>query len=116
MHADGRQVGEGRIEPSIPYLISLDETLDVGTDTGTPVIDGDPGRGTRFGGTINWIQIDLESPDERYLERCLRFGTLVGAQGVSRHLMLALPLRPGIMVTDDLRMVQLHDPNGENPR
>lgn len=48
MKADGQQVGEERIERSVPYLISLDETLDVGTDTGTPVTDDYPAGGKRF--------------------------------------------------------------------
>jgi len=36
---DGRPVAEGRIERTIPLRISLDETFDVGRDTGTPVIE-----------------------------------------------------------------------------
>jgi len=34
---DGKQVAEGRIERTIPFRISADETLDIGEDTGTPV-------------------------------------------------------------------------------
>nr|WP_176392262.1 arylsulfatase [Sphingomonas sp. CDS-1] len=34
---DGIQVGEGRIPRTIPMIISLSETFDVGSDTGTPV-------------------------------------------------------------------------------
>jgi arylsulfatase len=34
---NGKKVGEGRIEKTIPIRISLDETFDVGEDTGTPV-------------------------------------------------------------------------------
>jgi hypothetical protein len=34
---DGQQVAQGRIERTIPFRISADETLDIGEDTGTPV-------------------------------------------------------------------------------
>jgi len=34
---DGKQVAQGRIERTIPFRISADETLDIGEDTGTPV-------------------------------------------------------------------------------
>jgi hypothetical protein len=34
---DGRQVAQGRIERTIPFRISADETLDIGEDTGTTV-------------------------------------------------------------------------------
>lgn len=35
--ADDKPIAEGRIERTIPFRISLDETLDIGEDTGTPV-------------------------------------------------------------------------------
>jgi arylsulfatase len=35
----GKQVAEGTIERTIPIRISLDETFDVGEDTGTPVVE-----------------------------------------------------------------------------
>ncbi len=34
-----QQVAEGRIEKTVPYRLALDETFDVGRDTGTPVVD-----------------------------------------------------------------------------
>src|SRR5262245_52928273 len=34
---DGKEVAKGRIEKTVPIRISLDEGLDVGEDTGTPV-------------------------------------------------------------------------------
>lgn len=33
-----QQVAEGRIEKTVPYRLALDETFDVGRDTGTPVV------------------------------------------------------------------------------
>jgi arylsulfatase len=34
---DGKEVAQGRVERTIPFRISADETLDIGEDTGTPV-------------------------------------------------------------------------------
>jgi len=34
-----QQVAEGRIEKTVPYRLALDETFDVGRDTGTPVVE-----------------------------------------------------------------------------
>jgi arylsulfatase len=67
LFVEGEQVGEGRTERSIPYLISLDETLDVGTDAGTPVTDDYPARGNEFNGTIKWLQVDLEPDDHSHM-------------------------------------------------
>jgi hypothetical protein len=37
LYANNRKIGEGRIEKTLPNRISIDETVDVGFDTGTPV-------------------------------------------------------------------------------
>jgi len=34
---DGQPAAQGRIESTIPIRVSLDETFDIGEDTGTPV-------------------------------------------------------------------------------
>jgi hypothetical protein len=39
LSVDGKLVGEGRIEKTAPFRFSLDESFDIGEDTGTPVID-----------------------------------------------------------------------------
>ena len=36
---DGKQVAEGPIPQTVPIRFSLDETFDVGEDTGTPVVE-----------------------------------------------------------------------------
>ncbi|MBI5505368.1 MAG: arylsulfatase [Deltaproteobacteria bacterium] len=36
---DGRQAAQGKIERTVPIRFSLDETMDVGKDTGTPVVE-----------------------------------------------------------------------------
>lgn len=37
LYYDGDNVGEGRVEHTLPFLFSADETADVGLDTGTSV-------------------------------------------------------------------------------
>ena len=39
LRVDGKQVAQGRIERTVPNRFSLDETFDVGEDTGTPVVE-----------------------------------------------------------------------------
>jgi arylsulfatase len=39
LFVDGQQVAQGKIERTIPIRFSLDETFDVGEDTGTPVVE-----------------------------------------------------------------------------
>ena len=56
---DGRAVAKGRIERTVPIRISLDEGLDVGEDTGTPVsLSYDVPF--RFTGKIDKVTIDLK--------------------------------------------------------
>jgi hypothetical protein len=67
---DGNKVAEGRIENTAPFRFSLDESFDVGEDTGTPVIDEyDTKMPFKFTGTLNKVEIKLGanqlSPDKR---------------------------------------------------
>src|SRR5580704_5810965 len=55
---DGKQVAEGRIERTIPFRISADETLDIGEDTGTPVSE-DYHVPFRFTGDLRKLAIQL---------------------------------------------------------
>jgi arylsulfatase len=59
---DGKQVAQGRIERTLPFRISLDETLDCGEDTGTPVSE-DYHVPFTFTGGLKKVIIDL-TPDE----------------------------------------------------
>ena len=68
---DGEKQAEGRVERTIPYYFSFDETLDVGVDLGTPVTDDYPETGNEFSGVVRAVRIDLgdidlgEEPDHR---------------------------------------------------
>jgi len=59
LYLDGDQVGEGRVEATVPMIFSADETADVGRDTASPVSDDYAGESSVFTGTVNWVQIDL---------------------------------------------------------
>jgi arylsulfatase A-like enzyme len=59
---NGRQVGQGRIERTQPFIFSADETADVGLDNQTPVAENiGIGRDeTRFTGKINKIIVTVK--------------------------------------------------------
>ncbi len=57
---DGKQVAEGRIENTIRARFSLDETFDVGQDTGTPVVEDYVDKMPyKFTGTLDKFVINL---------------------------------------------------------
>ncbi len=58
INVDEKPVAEGRVEQSIPFRIALDETLDIGEDTGTPVSE-DYHLPFRFGGHLKRVLIRL---------------------------------------------------------
>ena len=55
---DGEQVAEERVEKTIPIRISLDETLDVSEDTGTPASE-EYQVPFKFTGEIEKVTIEL---------------------------------------------------------
>jgi len=76
LFVDGEQVGEGRVDATVPMAFSGDETTGIGCDSGTTVSDDYTAATSGFGGTVNWVQIDIDaaaadedhliSPDERF--------------------------------------------------
>ena len=60
LYADGQQVGEGRVEGTVPVVFSADETADVGSDTSTTVSDDYTPETSRFTGRIHWVQLDID--------------------------------------------------------
>jgi arylsulfatase len=66
---DGQVVAEGRIERTVPFIFSADETMDLGQDSASPVTDDYPsGDANAFTGGIGWVQIDLEDDEVSHLE------------------------------------------------
>jgi arylsulfatase len=76
LYVDGSKVGEERAAATVPMAFSADETLDIGSDSGTSVTDDLREGQTSFTGRVRWVQIDLGddardadhliSPEERY--------------------------------------------------
>jgi arylsulfatase len=64
LYVDGEQVGEGRVDGTVPVVFSADETTDVGSDTATPVSDDYGPTSSEFTGTVRWVQIDLDAAAE----------------------------------------------------
>ena len=67
LYVDGRSVGQGRIERTVPMAFSADETCDVGKETGSPVSPDYGPTGNEFSGEVNWVQIDLEKDDHDHM-------------------------------------------------
>jgi len=63
LYYDGKKVGEGRVDRTVPMAFSADETTDVGRDTGTPVSSDYTRHTSAFNGKVNWVQIDLGNDD-----------------------------------------------------
>jgi arylsulfatase len=64
LYVDGAACGEGRVEGTVPMAFSADETLDVGSDTASPVSDDYTSEGSAFTGTVNWVQLDIDESAE----------------------------------------------------
>jgi arylsulfatase A-like enzyme len=59
---DEKQAAQGRVERTIPVRFSLDETFDVGEDTGTPVLEEyEEKMPFRFTGTLKRFVVVLET-------------------------------------------------------
>jgi arylsulfatase A-like enzyme len=59
LFVDGKNVGEGRVDQTEPFLFSADETCDIGVEAGSPVTDDYPARGSKFTGEVSWVELDL---------------------------------------------------------
>ena len=64
LYVDGNQVGEGRVDGTVPMAFSADETTDIGSDSATPVSDDYGQRDSEFTGTVRWVQIDVDGAAE----------------------------------------------------
>ena len=75
LYVDGKKDGEGRVEMTVPMLFGTD-TCDVGKDAGSSVSPDYTSKDSRFNGTVNWVQMDIDenaedldhliTPEERY--------------------------------------------------
>jgi arylsulfatase A-like enzyme len=67
LYVDGKAVGQGRVEQTVPLAFSADETCDIGRENGSPVSPDYGPSGNEFSGEVNWVQIDLEKDDHDHL-------------------------------------------------
>jgi len=62
LFVNGQKVADGRIEHTVPFAFSADETEDVGEDLGTPVTEDYKEDGNKFTGTIDKVTIAATPP------------------------------------------------------
>lgn len=55
-----QKVRDGRVEISKPGSFSLNETCDIGRESGSPVSPDYGPRGNAFNGEVNWVEIDVD--------------------------------------------------------
>jgi len=67
LYYDGKAVGSGRVDRTIPMGFSADEACDVGRDTGSPASPDYGPTGNAFTGQISWVQIDIGSDSHDHL-------------------------------------------------
>jgi Sulfatase len=78
LSVDGKQVAQGKVERTIPVRFSLDETMDIGEDTGTPVVEDYAGKMPfKFTGTLKKVVVELgksglTARDEKELEEYIK--------------------------------------------
>jgi arylsulfatase len=60
LSVNGKKVAEGRIEKTVPFLFSADETVDVGMDNATPVTNEYKKRDNKFNGKIAKVTVELK--------------------------------------------------------
>jgi arylsulfatase A-like enzyme len=62
LKVDGKEVANGKIPHTMPFLMPWDETFDVGVDTRTGVDDRDYQVPFRFNGKMNKLTVTLDEP------------------------------------------------------
>lgn len=81
LYIDGKPVGEGRIGATAMGTFSLDETTDLGEETGTTVAEDVTVKSSRFNGAIRFVQIDVGLDDkDHYLSNEERFRIAMARQ------------------------------------
>ena len=59
LYADGKVIGKGRVEKTVANLYSLDETLDVGKDSGTAVTNNYKVKSSKYTGQLKSVTLNL---------------------------------------------------------
>ncbi|MDA9468924.1 arylsulfatase [Bradyrhizobium sp. CCBAU 53415] len=59
---DGKTVATKKMERTVPLILPIDETFDIGEDSGTPLDDGDYQVPFAFTGKVNKVTVELDPP------------------------------------------------------
>jgi arylsulfatase len=62
LKVDGKEVASQKMEHTIPFMMQLDESLDIGSDTLTGVNDADYKPPFAFTGKLNRVTLTLDRP------------------------------------------------------
>jgi arylsulfatase len=62
LKVDGKDVASQKMERTIPLILQWDETFDIGSDTGTPVDDGDYQVPFKLTAKLNKLTIKVDRP------------------------------------------------------
>jgi arylsulfatase len=62
LKVDGKEVATQKMEHTIPFILQIDESLDIGSDTLTGVNDADYQPPFKFTGKLNKVTLALERP------------------------------------------------------
>src|SRR6185295_7575163 len=81
---DGKEVDNKKIPHTIPALITVDETFDVGVDTRTGVDDNDYQPPFRFTGKLDKLTVKLEAPKRTAGEQRLLDQTVQQARNAAQ--------------------------------
>lgn len=67
LYVDGKPVGNGRLEQTMPMVFSADETSDVGVKHGSPMTPEIPSEKSAFNGTVNLVVIETSGETSDHL-------------------------------------------------
>ena len=62
LKVDGKEVATEKMEHTLPFILQWDESLDIGSDTGTPVDDTDYQTPFTFTGKLDQITLTIDRP------------------------------------------------------
>jgi arylsulfatase len=64
LYIDGKSVGSGRVEKTLPIVFSADETSDVGIKRGSPITADLPAENNAFTGTVRLVVIETDTKED----------------------------------------------------
>ncbi|HKU81289.1 MAG TPA: arylsulfatase, partial [Candidatus Tumulicola sp.] len=67
LYLDGKPVGTGRVDTTVPMVFSADETSDVGTKRGSPMTPEMPPSASEFNGSVDAVVIETSGENHDHL-------------------------------------------------